>query len=166
MLPKAENSWTWEEAAHLLNRAGFGGNPEEISQLHAIGRFKAVERLLQPTEAMEATSLPEWATAEKIAESARERFEAIRENRRNSEGLSAEQVERMRREALNKLQQEERRHGTEAQGWWLDRMFTTLAPLREKMTLFFHDHFATSMQKVKQPALLVLQNQLFRQHDF
>jgi uncharacterized protein (DUF1800 family) len=164
MLPKAENSWTWEEAAHLLNRAGFGGDPQEISQFHALGRFKAVELLVQPTESVDAIAPPEWATLEKIAEQARARFAAFRDNRRATEGLSAEEAEKKRREAVNLLQQEERRQGLEAQGWWLERMHTTLAPLREKMTLFFHDHFATSMQKVKQPALLVMQNQLFRQH--
>lgn len=164
MLSKAENSWTWEEAAHLLNRAGFGGNPQEISQFHTLGRSKAVEMLLQPTEPINVTAVPEWATLEKIAEQAREHFAAIRENRRASAGMSAQEIENMRRTALNQMQQEERRHGLEAQSWWLDRMYTTLAPLREKMTLFFHDHFAVSMQKVKQPALLVLQNQLFRKH--
>src|SRR5262249_480362 len=29
--------------------------------------------------------------------------------------------------------------------WWLDRMFYTRHPLREKMTLIWHDHFATSV---------------------
>jgi hypothetical protein len=32
--------------------------------------------------------------------------------------------------------------------WWLDRMLRTTHPLTEKMTLFWHGHFATSMQKV------------------
>jgi uncharacterized protein (DUF1800 family) len=45
-------------------------------------------------------------------------------------------------------------------------MLTTKAPLREKMTLFWHDHFATSIQKVRQPVLLVKQNDLFRDHAF
>ena len=31
--------------------------------------------------------------------------------------------------------------------WWLDRMFRTKRPLLEKMTLFWHDHFATSFDK-------------------
>lgn len=164
MLPRAENSWTWEEAAHLLNRAGFGGNPQEISQFHALGRHKAVEMMLQPSESISETALPKWATAEAIAEQARERFAMFREVRKSSAGLSPEKAEQQRKEAQKKFQQEERQHGLEAQGWWLDRMFVTTAPLREKMTLFLHDHFATSIQKVKQPALLVLQNQLFRKH--
>jgi hypothetical protein len=35
-----------------------------------------------------------------------------------------------------------------AQLWWLDRMLRTNRPLIEKMTLFWHGHFATSVQKV------------------
>ncbi len=34
------------------------------------------------------------------------------------------------------------------------------------MTLFWHDHFATSIQKVKQPVLMIEQNELFREHAF
>lgn len=46
--------------------------------------------------------------------------------------------------------------------WWLTRMLTTSRPLQEKMTLFWHSHFATAVQKVRQPALMYRQNQLFR----
>jgi hypothetical protein len=41
-----------------------------------------------------------------------------------------------------------------AQMWWLDRMLRTRRPLVEKMTLFWHGHFATSLQKV--PANLMV----------
>lgn len=47
--------------------------------------------------------------------------------------------------------------------WWLSRMVATSTPLREKLTLFWHGHFATSIQKVRRPALMLAQNQLFRQ---
>lgn len=57
-----------------------------------------------------------------------------------------------------------RQRGIEAQSWWLDRMLRSKAPLREKMTLFWHDHFATSIQKVNQPIIMVWQNDLFRRH--
>jgi uncharacterized protein (DUF1800 family) len=45
--------------------------------------------------------------------------------------------------------------------WWLDRMLRTNRPLVEKMTLFWHGHFATSVQKVQPPAM-VGQINLFR----
>ncbi len=46
--------------------------------------------------------------------------------------------------------------------WWLDRMLRTNRPLVEKMTLFWHGHFATSVQKV-QPQYMAAQIDLFRQ---
>jgi len=49
-----------------------------------------------------------------------------------------------------------------AQLWWLDRMLRTNRPLVEKMTLFWHGHFATSVQKV-QPAPMVGQIAMLRQ---
>lgn len=48
------------------------------------------------------------------------------------------------------------------QGWWLDRMVTTTNPLQEKLTLLWHGHFATGIQKVRSAAAMVGQNQLFR----
>jgi len=51
------------------------------------------------------------------------------------------------------------RSGTQA--WWLDRMLRTKRPLVEKMTLFWHGHFATSIDKVP-AALMAEQIDLFR----
>ncbi|GAC1499159.1 MAG: DUF1800 domain-containing protein [Vulcanimicrobiaceae bacterium] len=48
-----------------------------------------------------------------------------------------------------------------AQMWWLDRMLRAQHPLAEKMALFWHGHFATSIRKVP-PQLMVAQIDLFR----
>jgi uncharacterized protein (DUF1800 family) len=48
--------------------------------------------------------------------------------------------------------------------WWLYRMINTKRPLAEKLALFWHGHFATSVQKVKSVVLMQQQNQLFREH--
>jgi uncharacterized protein (DUF1800 family) len=45
--------------------------------------------------------------------------------------------------------------------WWLDRMVRSQRPLAEKMTLFWHDHFATSGE---QTPLMLRQNRTFRKH--
>lgn len=47
---------------------------------------------------------------------------------------------------------------------WVYRMLTTPAPLLEKMTLFWHGHFATSASKVEDSELMQRQNDLLRQH--
>src|SRR5271169_4436818 len=50
----------------------------------------------------------------------------------------------------------------ELRGWWLQRMVHGPRPFQEKMTLFWHGHFATSVQKVREAYLMWRQNELFR----
>jgi uncharacterized protein (DUF1800 family) len=47
--------------------------------------------------------------------------------------------------------------------WWLDRMVRTQAPLVERMTLVWHDWFATSKDGATQ-TLMLRQNALLRRH--
>ena len=46
--------------------------------------------------------------------------------------------------------------------WWLYRMQGTPDPLLEKLTLFFHSHFATSAAKVEKSRLMLAQNETLR----
>src|SRR5262249_13453406 len=48
--------------------------------------------------------------------------------------------------------------------WWLHRLIWDVDPLREKLTLFWHSHFATSNRKVNSVALMLRQNELLRRH--
>ncbi|MCE9561659.1 MAG: DUF1800 domain-containing protein [Planctomycetes bacterium] len=48
--------------------------------------------------------------------------------------------------------------------WWLDRMLKTAHPLREKLTLFWHNHFATSNAKVKNARFMLDQYHLMQRH--
>src|SRR5690349_18553378 len=48
--------------------------------------------------------------------------------------------------------------------WWLIRMLQTGHPLREKLTLFWHDHFATSNAKVQNARFMLGQYQLLQTH--
>jgi uncharacterized protein (DUF1800 family) len=49
-------------------------------------------------------------------------------------------------------------------GWWLYAMLQGGHPLREKMTLFWHNHFATSLGKVQSSTLMFGQNCVLREH--
>jgi uncharacterized protein (DUF1800 family) len=46
--------------------------------------------------------------------------------------------------------------------WWLYRLLFSPDPLGERLTLMWHNHFATSNQKVNDPAAMRRQNELFR----
>ena len=45
--------------------------------------------------------------------------------------------------------------------WWLDRMVRTTRPLEERLTLVWHDHFATNGPE---PPLMLRQNRTLREH--
>ncbi len=48
--------------------------------------------------------------------------------------------------------------------WWLYRMRYSANPLNERMTLFWHDHFATSYAKVQSVEHMAVQNDSFRRY--
>lgn len=147
--PLPAEQWNRAAAAHLLNRAGFGGSPSEVDALAALGHAEAVDRLVEWEKQPDDVPMPEWAKLDLDAR--RERFQKSRqasaEERRQ---LQAEEQKRRRGQIL------------ELQGWWLRRMATSARPLQEKLTLFWHGHFATSIEKVRDPYLMWLQNETLR----
>jgi len=52
----------------------------------------------------------------------------------------------------------------ELRAWWLYCILNGPVPLLEKLTLFWHNHFATSIAKVQRTDLMFNQNKLIRQH--
>jgi uncharacterized protein (DUF1800 family) len=51
---------------------------------------------------------------------------------------------------------------TELSQWWLHRMVAVQQPIHEKLTLLWHNHFATSAVKVRFAAYMAAQNQKLR----
>lgn len=156
-LPRAEGKWTREEAAHLLNRAGFGGTPEEIDRLHAMGRERAVENLLSGEAGHPAWENPSDESSGNVRE-------MVRELRRSRQDLSEEELDKERRKLVQMAQRNQRKAGRNLTSWWFGRMVNTRSPLREKMVLFWHDHFATGVRKVRNVEFMHQQNELFRKN--
>lgn len=48
--------------------------------------------------------------------------------------------------------------------WWAIRLAYSAHPLRERMTLFLHDHFATAISKVGSGEAMLAQNELLRRY--
>ena len=76
--------------------------------------------------------------------------------------LSPDKVDDHALTAKLKLQGFDYTNLDDLQRWWLYRMNASKRPLLEKMTLFWHGHFATSDSKVKNPYGMYVQNMLFR----
>jgi uncharacterized protein (DUF1800 family) len=148
MKPLSASKWDFACAAHLLNRAGFGAPPAGIERLMSFGPEAAVSFLVDYEKIPDPTSDPAWAKPD--PERAR-RLLALR-------NAPAEQRQQMQKEE----QQLQRDRMIELRGWWLQRMAKGPRPLQEKMTLFWHGHFATSTEKVRDAYYMWRQNELFR----
>ena len=55
-------------------------------------------------------------------------------------------------------------NGQLLRAWWLNRMLYSPYPLREKITLFWHNHFATSNTKVQNARFMLGQYELMKRH--
>lgn len=148
--PLPLSKWNYTTAAHLLNRAGFSGPPSQIEALVGLGPDKAVASFLDYESTPDETPAPEWAKPDPT----------LWETRQKLKAASAEEKQMFQR------QQRRTFFGqmTELRGWWLQRMAAGPRPFQEKMTLFWHGHFATSIQKVRLPYFMWRQNETFRQY--
>lgn len=149
------SAWDTEKAGVLLQRAGFGGTPQEVAALASMQPWQAADSLLgSPAN---ARGEPPPAI---LAPSLSDKYRAERNRLRQDDSPAAENK---RREILRVLRAEQEKRLTDLRGWWLQRMADPATAAREKVVLFLHGHFATSEEKVKNPALLYQQNQMFRE---
>src|SRR6059058_3578285 len=114
--PLASEKWNFTTAAHLLNRAGFGGPPDEIEKLLGLGLEQAVAHFVEYESIPDSTPDPAWAKPDP------ERVEKFMAARRAGE----EERRRLQREE----QQTQRQHIVELRGWWLKRMAKGPRPLQ------------------------------------
>jgi len=129
-----------ERAQLLLWRAGMGATPAQVDAATANGYAAAVDNILNyPDAPANAPDLPAWPTQRKGQLTGAEKTQLAKEiNQANQQGIKM------------------------AASWWANLMHTTSAPLQENLTLFWHNHFATANDKVRRPAYMLQQNQLFR----
>ncbi|HEX4263529.1 MAG TPA: DUF1800 domain-containing protein [Verrucomicrobiae bacterium] len=146
--PLSASKWDFTTAAHLLNRAGFGGTPDDVHKLVALGHEGAVSSLIDFDKIPEHASDPDWAHPDP----------GHAERRRAAKNAAPEQRQQMQKQE----RQLENQRILELRGWWLQRMARGPRPFQEKMTLFWHGHFATSYEKVRDAYYMWRQNELFR----
>lgn len=130
------------QARHLLIRTGFAPEQSEVSALTGTPATKAVTSLIAGAQmARPIHPAPDFVSQPPPIPAALLK--------------SAEERQAQRQQQL--------REGLAIKTWWVREMIETRTPLRERMTLFWHNHFATSQQKVNRSQAMWRQHQLLRE---
>ena len=168
--PLPTSAWNRQRAAHLLERAGFGATPSEINRLAAMTAEQAVRSLVRyqsiqqtlpafdPSDSFDDGLDPFAVSRPAATDLARDRGEALGVKVKPAGNRRMQQVADRFLYWLRASKLETQRLAY----WWANRMLLTQRPLEEKMTLFWHGHFATSEEKVRDFRKMHLQNELFR----
>jgi len=149
------------QARHLLWRAGFGGTPQQIELLASWGPERAVDYLLNIDKVEEEPTSADLFDKNIMRPQTDEERKAQQAAARAQDEDSLAKIRLMRQQR----EQQDRRQISEMQKWWLRKMIQTARPLQEKMTLFFHGHFATNYRTIENSYHMYLQNELFRKHS-
>ncbi len=171
--PIMDDEWNEDWAAHLLERAGFGGTLEEVREMATQSPAEAVAQLVN-YQLVGNDSVPEFdesgvfdPTLDPFPKS---RAEAVRIARATGESMGVAVKpggSRPLQPVVNRFFYWLRADLLEmkrAGQWWGQRMLVTERPLQEKLALFWHGHFATSDTKVRDYRKLVQQLRLFWRH--
>jgi uncharacterized protein (DUF1800 family) len=170
--PISASDWSYERAAHLIERAGFGASPEEITRLAAKTPEQAVNSLVD-YESIDPSGLKPFDESG-IWDPGMDPFppsraEAVRRAREHGEGLGEKVLppgtQRRLQPVVDKFFYSLTANNIETQRlglWWANRMLVSPRPLEEKLTLFWHGHFATGQNKVRDYRMMLQQNRLLR----
>jgi uncharacterized protein (DUF1800 family) len=130
------------DARHLLTRTGFDARLDQIEAYASLSRDEAVERIFGSVRRTASTPLPASA----------------------DEWMAPRTVRALDPEARKAFVRATVEHGVELKEWWLNEIVVTDSPLTERMTLFWHNHFTSSLKKVRSPMLMARQNALLRHY--
>jgi uncharacterized protein (DUF1800 family) len=131
------------EARVLLSRAGFDPRPAEITPLVGLSQREAAARLVNSAKSAAAIPMPAFAAQRMITP--RERREMSEDQRREYRLQDVQRINELR-------------------SWWINQMLFTKTPLAERMTLFWHNHFATQSDKVNSAWAMAQQHQVLREN--
>jgi hypothetical protein len=171
--PIAPSDWSYARAAHLIERAGFGATPQEIERLASMTPARVVDWLVDyEGVASDLKPFDEsgiWDPG--MDPFPPSRAEAVRIAQARGESLGVKVLppgaQRRLQPVVDKFFYSLAANGFETQRlgqWWANRMLATPRPLEEKLTLFWHGHFATAENKVRDYRMMLRQNTMFRQH--
>ncbi len=170
--PIANTDWNYDRAAHLLERAGFGGTPDDIERLAAMSPREAVRSLVYFDPS--ANSHLQLFDHSGIHDPGLEPFPPSRPATTNLAKETGEALgikvkptgNRRLQPVVNKFFYWLRASVLETNRvayWWANRMVASENPLQEKMALFWHGHYAVNESKVRDYRKLLMELELFHE---
>ena len=168
--PIDAQDWNYAKAAHLLERAGFGGTPEEVARYAAMTPEAAVRHLVRNKDV--PNPLPAFDESD-VHDPGLEPFPVSRPAATDRAKETGESMGVKVKPAGNRRLQPvadkffywlraSRLETHRMSYWWANRMLVTERPLEEKMALFWHGHFANSEEKIRDYRKLLKQIQLLQ----
>ena len=168
--PLAPEEWNRDKARHLLERAAFGGTAAEIDHLAGMSPQQAVQTLVRFDAA--ENPLPPFDHSGIFNEG----LDPFPPSRPATTALAAEQgkslgieVKTSGNRPMQAIVNEffywlraSRLETDRVAYWWAQRMLATPYPLQEKVALFWHGHFATNEDKVRDYRKMLKQLELFQ----
>jgi uncharacterized protein (DUF1800 family) len=131
----------YDDARHLLARTGFGPTDAEVRQFAALTREQGVTLILRDVRTEAVTPPPAF-----VSDTTPVRY----------------QPQSLTPDERKAFLQKQIREGLEIRAWWVQEMLATPSALTERMTLFWHNHFVSSQQKVRFARLMYQQNATLR----
>ena len=174
LTPITAADWSYDRAEHLLGRAGFSGTPEEIQKLADMTPEQAVRSLVYYDSISNAPLQPFvhsgfWdETLMRFPPSRPAATDlAIEHGESMGVRVKPDHVNRHMQPVSDRFFYWLRATGLETRRvgyWWAERMLDTDRPLEEKMALFWHGHFATAQNKVRDYRKMLRQIDMFEHH--
>ncbi len=150
--------WNARAAEHLINRAGFGATPEEVERAVDLGLEAYVDELFRGDDHIHEP----YYTRVRRRGALRDRLADMESSEMGA--VDMELDDESRRDLAREIRRDDYDQLRDFLSWWVERMIEGDDPLRERMTLFWHGHFTSSMDDVKNSHEMIVQNQLFRTH--
>lgn len=122
--------WTRNEIIHLLKRTMFGAKPADVSYFESKTMIETVDELLNPVDPLPNPPLKDYSTTSALSPDNDVPAGGTWINSINNDGT----IQSLRRSALKK--------------WWIGCQINQDRSIREKMTLFWHNHFSTETTDV------------------
>ncbi len=162
LAPIQKEDFSYAQARHLLNRAGFGGSHEQIEALVKMGPRDAVDYLVDYERIDPGQGGATVASADPNLRRRLTREERMKARQARARDDQAAMQQMRFARALNEA--EDRQQMDEVVRWWLGQIISTPRPLEEKLTLLWHGHFASNYRTVRDSFLMYQQNEFLRKN--